>query len=294
MTPRLFPHEERTSFGVMTMRVFIGHSGLLVLLWIFIGVFGLFGSSKIDQLWVACMAVLLFPFFTMIPLFDRLPEIVTWPLALLLVLGLWLSTVIFWTFVVTAIVWFCRRLRARHVINDGDVTETDTQVRSGCRGTASWLFPYSHPWTSMQKLMIAGAVSLGVVLIASFIVEYELRLRHRIKETLISHPWSEETFSDSSTGITFRRDNTIEFEDRGVGKTYRGSGTWHLEGRDWIVIDYQLLIDAPKELKPTLYRYHRRMHIDKLNSEEFLADDLHSQHFYQASNQAMKPTAPNE
>ena len=284
MTPRLFPHEERTTFAVMAMRVFIGHSGLLVLLWIFIGVFGLFGTSKIDQLWMACMVVLLFPFFTIIPLLDRMPEIVPWPLSLLLVLGLWLSTIVVWTFVVTGIVWLCRRLRARHFINETDVIQAGGQVRSSCRDTASSLFPYSHPWTSMQKWMIAGAVCLGVILLATFIVEYELRLRHRVKETLISHPWSEETSSDSSTGITFRRDNTIEFEDRGIGKTYRGSGTWQLQGRDWIVIDYQLLIDAPEELKPTLYRYHRRMHIDKLNSEEFLADELYSQHFYQASN----------
>ena len=287
MIQGLLPHEERNSFGVMTMRVFIGHSGLLVLLWLFMAVCDLFGfssHSKINELSLACLVVLLFPFFTIMPvLADHMPDGAV-PWGLLFVVGLWLFTIIFWTFVVTASIRLCRRLRARHVINHADVTDARRQIRSGSGDPLRWPFPYSHPWTSTQKWIIAGAVSLGVILLVAFIVGYELRLRHRIKETLVSHPWSEQTFSDSSTGITFRRDNTIEFEDRGIGKTYRGSGTWQLQGRDWIVIDYQLLIDSPEELKPTLYRYHRRIHIDKLNSEEFLADELHDHHFYQASN----------
>src|ERR1700724_25486 len=142
------------------------------------------------------------------------------------------------------------------------------------------LYPYSNFWTSVQKWVIAGAVSLAVILLAAFIVVYELRLRHSVKEILTSHRWSEQTFTENSTDITFHRDNTIEVEDRGIGKTYRGTGTWQLHGRDWIVIDYQLRIDAPEGLRPTNYHYHRSIHIHKLNSEEFLADDMHYQHLY--------------
>jgi hypothetical protein len=134
------------------------------------------------------------------------------------------------------------------------------------------LFPYSHPWTSAQKWMIAAAVCLATILLFGFISGYELHLRHSIRETLIDHRWAEQGCMDCSHDITFRRNNTIEVEDTGVGQTFRGKGTWQLQGRDYIALDYEIQMVGAAELGPDHYR--QSLHIAKLTEDELILDTI--------------------
>jgi hypothetical protein len=167
MTQGLFPQEERTTFGVMAMQVFIAHSALLALVATVCVLFESYSYPKINQLAVGCVIVLLFPFVIVLRAFgDRVADqAVPW---LLFAIGLWLFTVIFWTCVVTGVVWLCRRLRAKLVINETHVSSEGMQIRSGYRDTLRWLFPYARPWTPAQKWIIACAVSLGVYALGCF------------------------------------------------------------------------------------------------------------------------------
>jgi hypothetical protein len=139
-------------------------------------------------------------------------------------------------------------------------------------------YPNTHPWTSAQKLMIAAAIGLGAVLVAGFIYSYELHLRRSIRDTLIDHQWNEQGCMDCSHDITFRRDNTIEVEDTGVGQIFRGKGTWQLQGRDYIALDYETRRVGAEELEPDHYR--RSLHIAKLTDDELILDSIRSPFHY--------------
>jgi hypothetical protein len=243
MKQALFPHEERTTFGVMAMRVFITHSGLAV---------GLFLTAyclsypKIDQIAEGCLVVLYFPFAIVPVLGDRLAGQAF--LLLPFILGVWLFTIVFWTSVVTGIVWLCRRLRERHVLNETHVIDASTEIRRGSRDIPRGLFPYSHPWTSVQKSIIASAVSLGVIVSAAFVVGYELHLRRVVEASLIEHTWSKDCTDCATADITFHADHTIDVKQERIGPTFRGKGTWQLSGRDFVVVDYRARAEASTPL----------------------------------------------
>jgi hypothetical protein len=133
-------------------------------------------------------------------------------------------------------------------------------------------YPFSRAWTPAQKWIIAGAISFGLILLGALIYGYELHLRHSIEDTLLDHQWSEQGCMDCSSDVTFRRDGTVEVEDTGVGQTYRGTGTWQLHGRDYIVLNYDLRIVGAEELGAS--HYHSSLHIDKLTSDELHADNM--------------------
>jgi hypothetical protein len=134
------------------------------------------------------------------------------------------------------------------------------------------LYPYSRAWTSTQKRLLAAAGAFGVVLVAALVLGYEMHLRNVIKNTLIDHQWTSQGCIDCSTDITFRANHTIEVEEDAIGGPYRGTGTWQLRGRDYIVLDY-----ATRSVGwegSDFSHYHTSLHIDKLTPEELLADNM--------------------
>ncbi|MFN2622550.1 MAG: hypothetical protein ABR611_06865 [Chthoniobacterales bacterium] len=83
---------------------------------------------------------------------------------------------------------------------------------------------------------------------------------------------------DWTSDLTFRRDHKLEVEEFDVGLTFRGTGTWRLDGRDYIVLDYQLRAVDATILEP--HYYHRSYHIGQLNTDELIVDDMLYQAVY--------------
>jgi hypothetical protein len=122
------------------------------------------------------------------------------------------------------------------------------------------LFPRTHAWTRLQRLLITGGVLVGLILLGALIYRYERYHRGPTDEVFFG-TWVIEGCYDCTSLITFQPNHdVIGFQDYGAETNHLDfRGRWYAGGEQ-LIIHYdngherRLIIMQIQEITPQLIR----------------------------------------